>query len=259
MAAVSAGRPDYGVDAPGVIRNLLLVAFTGLLTWATARAGWWSGSIGNAHVTIHVAQSVLWPGSACAITAVWMLWHSKVGKVRGREALLDQLTWTGAERVLDIGCGRGLMLIGAARRVARGTATGIDIWQEEDLSGNHPDATRQNAIREGVADRVTVQTADMRALPFADGSFDVVLSSAAIHNLYEAHDRLKAINEIARVLKPGGQLLIDDIRHCSEYAKGLRQAHCTVRRTDARIISLLTTLWTFGSLRPGTLLATKSA
>ena len=139
--------------------------------------------------------------------ALWMLWSSKIGKVREREKLLDRIPWTGAERVLDVGCGRGLLLVGAARRLTTGRAVGIDIWQAEDLSGNRPEATLENARLEGVADRVEVQTADMRKIPFPDGSFDVVVSSQAIHNIYDSAGRAQAIGEIARVLAPGGRAL----------------------------------------------------
>src|SRR5204863_957440 len=118
-------------------------------------------------------------GTTFTVTGLWMVYTSKIGKVRARERLLDRLTWTGGERVLDVGCGRGLMLIGAAKRLTAGKATGIDIWQAEDLSGNRPEATLLNAEREGVADRVEVETADMRDLPFPDGSFDVAVSCSA--------------------------------------------------------------------------------
>ena len=115
------------------------------------------------------------------------------------------------------------MLVGAAKRLTTGSATGIDIWQAEDLSGNRPEATLENARREGVADRIEIQTADMREIPFPDATFDAVVSCSAIHNLYAAPDRAKAIREIARVLKPGGQAVIDDIRHGREYAAQLRR------------------------------------
>jgi cyclopropane fatty-acyl-phospholipid synthase-like methyltransferase len=46
--------------------------------------------------------------------------------------------WKGDEAVRDVGCGHGLMLVGAARRLTTGKATGIDIWQAEDLTGNRP-------------------------------------------------------------------------------------------------------------------------
>src|SRR5262245_50606957 len=216
------GQPaDYGIDAPGVVRNLFMAAATGIGVWATFASGLWSGAIvvpaGGVRLVFPIGPSGVWWGTACGIMAVWMLWSSKCGKLRDRERLLNAIAWSGREQVLDVGCGRGLMLVGAARRLTTGKATGIDSWQAEDLSGNRREAALVNAEREGVADRVDVQTADMRTLPFPDATFDVVVSRAAIHNLYSPADRAKAIRQIARVLKPGGHALIDDIRHHHEY------------------------------------------
>jgi cyclopropane fatty-acyl-phospholipid synthase-like methyltransferase len=67
-----------------------------------------------------------------------MIWDSKVGKLWARDRLLDGLELRGDETVLDVGCGRGLLLIGAAKRLTTGKAPGVDIWQAEDLSGNLP-------------------------------------------------------------------------------------------------------------------------
>src|SRR4030095_16304202 len=179
--------------------------------------------------------------------------------LRRREQLLNSIQWTSHERVLDVGCGRGLLLIGAAQRLTTGKATGIDLWQEEDLSGNRPEATLENARREGVADRVDVQTENMRQMSFADETFDVVVSRAAIHNLYDALDRAKAIREIARVMKPGAQGVIEDIRHASEYSRVFAENHCRVRDVSPVISRTLATLLTFGALRPATLIVRKDA
>ncbi|MEP6993194.1 MAG: class I SAM-dependent methyltransferase [Acidobacteriota bacterium] len=257
-------RPDYGLDAPKVVRNLLIAGVLCLLIWGTAALKLWSGVLvvgPIAGVELRFpALGALWPGLACTGMALWMLWSSKVGKVREREGLLDTIAWTGRERVLDVGCGRGLMLIGAARRLTTGKATGIDIWQAEDLSGNRPEATLDNAHREGVADRVEIQTADMRKIPFPDSSFDVVLSSQAIHNIYAADGRAQAIAEIARVLAPGGRALVRDIRHLDNYAAAFAAQGVTdIRRMGSRVATFLLAIITFGSLRPGTLLARKTA
>jgi SAM-dependent methyltransferase len=248
-------RPDYGIDAPGVVRNLLLAGAAGLLVWATAALGLWSGvSFG-----VDWRWAGLSVGVACTATGAAMIWTSKVGKVRGRERLLDWIPWRGDEAVLDVGCGRGLLLLGAARRVPRGRATGVDIWQAEDLSGNRPEATLENSRREGVADRVEVRTADMRQLPFPDGTFDVVVSRAAIHNVYRAEERRQAVAEIARVLRPGGRVLISDIRHHGEYADELAKRGCTdVRRDGGGLGGLVWTVVSWGQLRPGTVMARRA-
>ncbi|HEY1250105.1 MAG TPA: class I SAM-dependent methyltransferase [Thermoanaerobaculia bacterium] len=257
----TAGRADYGLDAPHVVRNLLLAGALGLVIWGTAYFGLWSGvlsaRIGGVELRFPAAGA-LWPGAGCTAMALWMLWSSKVGKVRDREKLLDRIPWTGEERVLDVGCGRGLMLVGAARRLTTGRATGIDIWQAEDLSGNRPEATLENARLEGVADRVEVQTADMRKIPFPDGAFDVIVSSQAIHNVYDAGGRAQAIGEIARVLAPGGRTLLRDIRHTRDYAAVLAANGVKdIRQLDSPLATAFLALVTFGSLRPGTLLARK--
>src|SRR5439155_13314827 len=99
---------------------------------------------------------------------------SKVGKLRFREKLLSEIPWRGDEQVLDVGCGHGLMLIGAAKRLKTGKAIGVDLWQKEDQAGNSREATWENIALENVAERVELKDGDARQLPFADGSFDVV-------------------------------------------------------------------------------------
>ena len=131
------------------------------------------------------------------------------GKLRVWERELDQAGLKGNERLLDLGCGRGAVLIAAARRLPTGLAVGADLWTK-DQSGNRPEATLANAAAAGVADRVEVHTADMTAVPFADDSFDVVTSAMAIHNIPSPEGRYRAVDEAMRVLRPGGQLLIAD-------------------------------------------------
>jgi SAM-dependent methyltransferase len=132
------------------------------------------------------------------------------GKLRVWERELDLAGLKGNEQLLDLGCGRGAVLIAAARRLPTGCAIGADLWHGKDQSGNSREATLANAAAAGVADRVEVHTADMTALPFADGTFDIVTSALAIHNIPSAEGRYRAVDEAIRVLRPGGQLLVAD-------------------------------------------------
>jgi SAM-dependent methyltransferase len=257
--------PDYGIDAPGVVRNLSLVAAAGLLLTILIIAG-----VVPRVVTSHLHSGTdlqlgllglgIGPAIGCGFAAAAMVYDSKIGKLHRREWLLDSVPWTGAEQVLDVGCGRGLLLIGAAKRLRTGTAFGIDLWQAEDLAGNSAEATLANAEAEGVRDRVRVETADMRRLPFPSETFDRVVTRAAIHNVSDQSGRAHAIREIARVLRPGGLAVIDDIRHLAEYNAVFGQNGCVpVRRLDSRLASVCWSVVSFGALRPGTWLLQRKA
>ena len=212
-------RADYGIDAPTVVRNFFLIGVAGWIV-GTILVKFGSGHLPNWLVSFYGA--CLGIGVCFVLQGLIMIWGSKVGKLRLRDKMIDSLSWRGDEQVLDVGCGHGLMLIGAAKRLTTGHALGIDIWQQEDQASNSSQATLENALREGVADRVELRDSDARELPFLDESLDVIVSSFAIHNIYDPVGREKAIREIHRVLKPGGQLALADIRHTSQYAEILR-------------------------------------
>ncbi|QOY87866.1 class I SAM-dependent methyltransferase [Paludibaculum fermentans] len=246
-------RPNYGLDAPRAVRNLFIVAALGILSLITRLLGVWS----RHDLIAVIARPLIGAGLSCGAMGLWMVYDSKIGKVREREDYLDKIVWRGDERVLDVGCGLGLFLIGAAKRLKTGRAVGIDLWQAEDLSGNTPAGTLNNATIEGVADKVEVHTGDARKLPFDDASFNVVLSSMALHNIYNAGERQTAAREIARVLKSGGRVLILDVRHINQYAATLRDAGLDARCVQG-IGAYLLTVISFGSIRWGYVIGSKS-
>ena len=245
--------PYYGLDAPLVVRNLLIVAALGIISLITRLLGVWS----RQDLIAAIASPLISAGLSCGAMGLWMIYDSKIGKVREREDYLDKIVWRGDERVLDVGCGLGLFLIGAAKRLKTGRAVGIDLWQAEDLSGNTPAGTLNNATIEGVADKVEVHTGDARKLPFDDASFNVVLSSMALHNIYNAGERETAVREIARVLKAGGRVLIVDMRHIRQYAATLRDAGLDARCAQG-IVSYVVTVVTFGSIQFGYVIGSKA-
>lgn len=106
------------------------------------------------------------------------------------------------ETVLDIGCGAGMDLLLAAKRVgSNGHAIGVDMTEAM------IERSRQSAARAGLR-QVEIRKADATALPIADCTIDVV-SLNGVLNLVPEKDR--AFAEIVRVLKPGGRLHLADI------------------------------------------------
>jgi ubiquinone/menaquinone biosynthesis C-methylase UbiE len=124
-----------------------------------------------------------------------------------------------------------MLLLETAGRLPHGRVTGLDLWSTRDQSGNAAEATKSNAELAGLRERVQIDTGDMRQLPYADASFDVIVSSLAIHNLPTETEREQAVREIARVLKPGGQVALLDFRHTAHYVQTLREAGFDTRRS----------------------------
>ena len=212
---------DYGIDAPKEQQNFLWRGATffalGLGVFLMNRreypgpAGAMFGVLGLVGLTF------------LALGGLWY-WTSKNGKLKLRDEIVDGLDLKGDEKVLDVGCGRGLLLIGLAKKLPKGRATGVDIWSTEDLSGNSKEATLANVKAEGLtADKVKIETGDAASLPFEAGSFDVVVSGICLHNIPEAVGRERAVSEIYRVTKPGGKIAIFDLAKVGEYTAALRE------------------------------------
>ncbi len=232
MNSLPPRRGAYGFDAPYAP---LLMALGGACLFALSAWRLWSGERNSTPQTISIfapAVAGLW----LFLNAGFFVYSTRVGKFEVWAELLDRLELKGDERLLDIGCGRGAVLLMAAQCLPRGRAVGIDVWSTKDQSGNAEHVTRRNAALEGVADRVELHTGDMRQLPFDEGSFDVVVSSLAIHNIRGASERARAVREAARVLKKGGKLVIADIRNTRTYARVLET--CGLKITERRSLGI---------------------
>lgn len=203
-------RGRYGFDAPSALLGLMAGAVPPLIigvVFVREKFGWFLLAIGIVN----------------ALSTALFVHATRRGKFTVWARELSALGLRGDEQILDLGCGRGAVLNMAAELVPNGTVSGVDLWRSVDQSGNAAAVTMANAAAEGVADRVRLHTGDLRELPFADGSFDVVVSSLAIHNIKGAAERRKAITEADRVLRRGGRLLIVDISAAREYSQQLRE------------------------------------
>ena len=206
-------RPDYGYDAPYV-----------LLMFAAA-----SGGCGIAAL-VFLFQRQNHPALIMGVYFVFFFanagsffYTTRRGKFVEWRRILNGLQLRGNELVLDMGCGRGAVLNAVARKLTSGRVTGIDIWSVADQSGNAREVTLRNVSLEGVNERVQIETGDMRKLPYPDASFDLIVSSLAIHNISSNTDRKLAISEGFRVLKSGGRMVIVDIRATRLYERALRE------------------------------------
>ncbi|MBP2169926.1 ubiquinone/menaquinone biosynthesis C-methylase UbiE [Erwinia toletana] len=115
------------------------------------------------------------------------------------QRLSERLSVTPEARVLDLGCGGGHASFIAAQQVREVVAY--------DLSGQMLDVVKKSAQERGYG-HLTTQQGYAEALPFADASFDIVISRYSAHHW---HDVGQALREVKRVLKPAGKVIFMDV------------------------------------------------
>jgi ubiquinone/menaquinone biosynthesis C-methylase UbiE len=115
------------------------------------------------------------------------------------------LSWAAiasGEDVLDVGCGTGTLAIAAAQAAPGVSVTGLD------ADASILARARRKAAGSGV--EIGFDEGRSTALPYADASFDVVVSTLFFHHLADDAKRQTAA-EIVRVLRPGGRLVVGDV------------------------------------------------
>jgi arsenite methyltransferase len=216
-----APKPDYGLDFSAAhvgqpfssrrmfSRGAWTLAFG--VTMFLINRGEYPGPA--AHILIALGLI----GLAFVAVGVVMVQSSRVVRFEVRDRILDSLALKGDERVLDVGSGTGVMLIGVAKRLKAGRVTGVDLSGEADIA-------KENAKLEGVGDKVRIDVCEMPKFVYPDNHYDVVVSMLALHNAGESEVCDQLVCEMVRVLKPGGRLAIYDVLRTGEYAQTLRAA-----------------------------------
>ena len=121
--------------------------------------------------------------------------------------VLSHLDYDGQEKILEVGCGSGALIIRAALTWSKAKVIGIDYWGA--VYTYSKALCEKNAVSEGVASRCVFQHGDAKQLDFPDESFDVVISNYVYHNVMGA-DMQKLLLESLRVLKKGGVFALND-------------------------------------------------
>jgi SAM-dependent methyltransferase len=196
-----AATPNYGLEGPRAARDMYQRA-----AWTLAFA-----------LVLYYINHREYPGPSLALAGVITLiaaafaaagyglnWLERTGRLRIREQLLDALELSGSERVLDFGCGLGLLGIGAAKRLTSGKVIAIGETATNETA-------RENAKLEGVADKIRFETGDLNRLSYPDGHFDVVMAGRALATLEGDALRTQAAREMVRLLKAGGRLALHEI------------------------------------------------
>jgi SAM-dependent methyltransferase len=188
-------RYDFGYTGwltRGHALVFVLAALVALVAW---RAGW-----------------PRWVSALAALGAAWALAGALI--VHGPLEISRPLTTptprflAGGGHAIDLGAGSGRAGIGLLLARPRARVTALDLYSGYyGIVDNTPQRLLANAAVARVRDRIDVRAGDMTALPFPDGSFDGAISSFAIDHLPRA-ERGTALREAARVLRPGGELLL---------------------------------------------------
>lgn len=117
------------------------------------------------------------------------------------DLMIRQIELQPGQRMLDVGCGTGQPALRLAQ-VTGGAVVGITINQMQVERAN------ERARQHDLGDRVHFELANALELPYADASFD---AAWAFESLFHMPDRVKALREIGRVVRPGGRIIIADI------------------------------------------------
>ena len=200
-------KARYRPPLAALQHRLLVLGVLGATAGGVAQLGkhTWRGAFATLGVAVGAHLGVV--GLVSLVSFAWFRWLTRGLRFRNIERLLDALSLSGDEILLDVGTGDGVVAIAAAKRLVRGSVIAIDDWQRPHGGGTpSADVARANAASEGVATRVDVRTLPLDQLALPDASVDVVVACFSLHHL-DRTTRERALLEMARVLRHDGRLL----------------------------------------------------
>ena len=147
----------------------------------------------------------LWPGIGMVMMHLLLL--SRISLV----AKMSALDKTDNLQILDVGCGTGRTAIRIAKELKNGGQLyGIDIYSKLAISGNALEAVQNNARIEKVENRTIFQYGSATDIPFENDKFEIVNASSVFHEVRNLNGQNKAMQEVYRVLKPGGYFYLSE-------------------------------------------------
>jgi len=150
----------------------------------------------------------LWPGIGMIMMNLLLLRKMPKINLVVRMKALDEID---NPQILDVGCGTGRTAIRIAKELKNGGHLyGVDIYSKLAISGNALDTVQNNARIEKIEDKTTFQYGSATDIPFEKNRFDIVNVSSVLHEVHNPNGQDKAMQELYRVLKPGGYLYLSE-------------------------------------------------
>jgi ubiquinone/menaquinone biosynthesis C-methylase UbiE len=200
-------KPNYGYTA---MKYFVYMGVIGVIGLCTALVGTFlDPPLGMLLmiVGIPIAFVGLW------IAASYVVLYKSLFKGKPQEKVWKKITGLsdlqGSEKILDVGCGMGRASIRFAKQLTTGRVIGIDLFGG--VSGTSPEPARRNAKIEGVADKVEFKHGNILNTRFKNNTFDIVNAGSVLHEIHSQENQQKAMQEIYRVLKPGGKFVMLEI------------------------------------------------
>jgi arsenite methyltransferase len=209
----------YGLDRPRQARGTLSAGMgLGVLALVLALV---LGDLGGPNGLLVLVLLIAFV--AAFVISAGLFRTSRTTKVQAADRMLDGLDLRGDEWAVDLGCGTGLLCAGLAVRLPEGSVVGVDSWVANDLQPTGRALAKKTLQLAGVK-KVSILTGSVRELPLGDASMDLAVSRDVLGSLPGRDARREAVEELARVLVPGGRVALLEPFRSRELAAALTAA-----------------------------------